>query len=275
MNKMKNVRFSTLIAGLLIIAAGVLLSLFNYGVLLPEYKKIVFSMPSLLVAIGFICVFARNSRGFGVILMLVGGFFLMKKMQLSGFDFLYRNIWAIVLVIAGIMVLCKAFCGRHFCCCSRKDFDDSHSRNCSDNHCRHGKHWRKQWKKHWSRNMYHEEHKNSQGYIERNYIFGGAREKLDTNDFRGGDINCVFGGLELDLSDAKLAEGVHYLEINNVFGGMVLYVPVDWKIEIQQTRFFGNFVDSRPKPTFTVDEKRVLLLEVNAVFGGGEIKVKQ
>ena len=123
--------------------------------------------------------------------------------------------------------------------------------------------------------MYHEEHKNSKGYIERNYVFGGAREKLDMNDFRGGEINCVFGGLELDLTDAKLAEGVHYLEINNVFGGMVLYVPVDWKIEIRQTRFFGNFVDSRPKPNFTVDEKCVLLLEVNAVFGGGEIKVKQ
>ena len=84
----------------------------------------------------------------------------------------------------------------------------------------------------------------------------------------------MFGGTELDLSNAKLAEGVNYMEVNLVFGGVVIYVPADWKIEVGQSQFCGRFQDNRPKLEFEVDENRTLILDVNAVFGGGEIKCR-
>jgi predicted membrane protein len=65
------------------------------------------------------------------------------------------------------------------------------------------------------------------------------------------------------------------LELNSVFGGMVLFVPVDWNIEMRTTHVFGDFVDNRPKPAFEVDEKRTLIIEASAVFGGGEIRCKE
>ncbi|MDR2563078.1 MAG: cell wall-active antibiotics response protein [Prevotellaceae bacterium] len=266
---MKHIKISSVIAGLLIIAAGVLLCLFNIGALPYELKCVIFSWPSLLIAIGFVSIFSRYKRVSGTIMMLLGGFFLLRKLEMPAFDLIYRNVWPIILVIVGVLVLCKAFFGRaRYRCHSFGEYGENKGFHLfSDFSCKH-----KQDSHH-----HHKKHKYSRNntcYIDRNYVFGGSHEKLDTDNFKGGEINCVFGGTELDLSNAKLSEGENYLEINLVFGGIVLYVPTDWKIELKQSHFCGGFKDNRPKPDFEVDEKRVLLLVVNAVFGGGEIKCK-
>ena len=266
---MKNRKLGTAVAGLLIMTAGVLLCLFNVGVLSRELKEVIFSWPSLLIAIGFVNVFVRHKRVFGTITILFGGFFLLKKLQMPELDFIYRNIWPILLIVVGVLVLCKAFFGRcRYRCHSSGEYGEkAEFRRFPDFSCNRGRHSHHHYEKYKHR-------RNDTGYIDRNYVFGGSHEKLDTDNFKGGEINCVFGGTELDLSNAKLAEGVNFLELNLVFGGIVLYVPTDWKVEVRQSQFFGGFKDNRPTPDFEVDEKRVLLLEVNAVFGGGEVKCR-
>jgi predicted membrane protein len=230
--------------------AGILVLGFNAGLLPLVYFPIVFSWPMLVVAIGFICLFSRPSWFFGIILMLTGGFFLMKKLpdetllaSLSG--------WAIFLIVVGIVVICNAIWGKHH----------------------HHREWKKYSREYHKWYSFGSDDKKS-GYIEYNHVFHGGKEKLDIKGFKGGEINSVFGGIELDLSDATLAEGNHYLELNSVFGGIIIIVPVEWKIELRQTKVFGQFVDTRPKPEFEVDEKSVLIIETNSVFGGGEIRCK-
>jgi len=251
---------SSIILGLLFLTAGVLLFAFNAGILPLVYKKVIFSWQMLLIALGFAFLFSRDKRGAGVILMLVGGFFILPKLQFCGAyqigHFIGQNFWAIGLFLAGIIILCSTIWKHSFRYCKPKVYysytkyesDHSHHRNCN-----------------------HDE----AGYIDRNNVFGGSKEKIDYTNFKGGEINSVFGGIELDLSDSKLAEGVHHLELNSVFGGMVLFVPVDWNIELRTTHVFGAFVDNRTKPAFEVDEKRTLIIEANAVFGGGEIRCKE
>ena len=257
--KRNRIKLSSIICGLLFLTAGVLLFAFNaQPPLLPlAYKSVVFSWPMLLVAIGFTSLFSRNSWVFGTVLMLVGGFFLLPKLEIVGLHFVAKNSWAILLIVVGVIVICKTIWGRHSRCWHTK--------------------W--EWKdKDWQHN--HHSHKwqsqkSESGDIDFTCVFTGGRKKVDTKNFRGGEINNVFGGMELDLSEAQMDEGVHHLEINSVFGGVVIYVPVEWNIEIRQaTQAFGNFVDSRPKPSFEVDENRKLIIEANAVFGGGEIKCK-
>jgi predicted membrane protein len=249
------VRIGVLIFGLLVIAAGVLLFAFNAGILAPEYKSIVFSWPALLLAFGFSQLFAH--RGFfGLIMMLLGCAFLLPKCNIDRLNIGDQNGWAIALVIFGIFLLYNAIWGRAHRKCRSKVLHDAVSKERYDRK-------RKEWEK-----------RRESGYIDRNNVFGGSKEKLDIRDFKGGDINCVFGGIELDLSDAQLAEGTHTLEINSVFGGVVLYMPIEWKIEMRQDQVFGHFVDSRPKPGFEVNENSLLILEVTSVFGGGEIKCK-
>ena len=254
--KLYHIKLSSIICGLLFLTAGVLLFAFNANppLLDVKYKTVVFSLPMLVVATGFVCLFSRSKWIFGMILMLTGGFFILPKLQIEGLDFIANNGWAIVLIIIGILVICNTIWKRRI-------------------------HWHTKWE--WSDKECHthsrhrENHKSDSGHIDFNCVFTGGKKKLDTKNFRGGEINNVFGGMELDLSEAEMPEGIHYLEINSVFGGVVIYAPVEWKIELRQTsQVFGNFVDNRPKPGFEVDEKRVLVIEANAVFGGGEIKCK-
>ncbi len=113
---------------------------------------------------------------------------------------------------------------------------------------------------------------NEPGYVYHNYIFGGGKEKLEAIEFKGGDINCIFGGLALDLRDTKLAEGINILTINTVMGGVVIYMPIDWNIILKKNNIFGSFEDHRPKSTFKPDNNRILIIESSAVFGGGEIR---
>jgi predicted membrane protein len=205
----------------------------------------------LLIGLGFAFLFSRDKWVAGVILMFIGSFFILPRLQFVGFYnigyFVGQNLWAIGLVTLGIVVLCKAIFTHSFWHCRTDVKCHSHG-------------WQHQ--------------KEEAGYIDRNCVFTGGKEKLDIQNFKGGEVNSVFGGIELDLSDATLAEGVHHLELNSVFGGIVLFVPVDWRIEMKTTQVFGAFADNRPKPSFEVDEKRVLIIEANAVFGGGEIKCK-
>jgi predicted membrane protein len=243
---------SSIILGLIFLAAGVLLFAFNSGLLMPELRHVVFSWPMFLVALGFAFLFSRDKWVAGVILLLVGGFFLLPRLNIERLDFITQNGWAIGLILVGVIVLFRAVFGRHFL-------------------------WRTEWhcpEKKWD-SFGWKNHKDESGRIDYNCVFTGGKKNLDTKNFRGGEINNVFGGLELDLTDAQMPEGVHFLEINSVFGGVVLYVPVEWKVEIRQSsQVFGSFVDNRPKPSFEVDEKRTLIIEANAVFGGGEIKCK-
>jgi len=39
------------------------------------------------------------------------------------------------------------------------------------------------------------------GYVEYNSVFSGTSAKCDKQNFKGGEITGVFGGIELDLSE--------------------------------------------------------------------------
>ncbi len=263
--KQSGIKVSFMVAGLLMIAAGILLYLFNAGILPLGFKSIIFSWPSLMLFGGFACLFSRQKWSMGLILMLLGGFFLLKKLHITNLWFVTQNGWAILLVVIGIIVLCKAVFGRkHF----------YHHRSPEECHERFQRREERRREKFSHREYSRKDRMEGTGYIDRNYVFGGANEKLDIKDFKGGEINCVFGGMELDLTGSQLAEGTHHLELNSVFGGIVIYVPIEWNIEIRQSQVFGHFADSRQKPSFEVNENRTLILEVTSVFGGGEVKCK-
>ena len=258
--KSSRISVSSLVFALLVIGAGALLFAFQLGVLPADYKSVVFSWPMLFVSFGFICLFSRRRWFFGLILLLLGGFFLLPK--IPGVELDKQIIWAVILTTVGIGLFCKAL--------FQRSFFWSDPKICT--HFSFGEQSGEDWKVYSSGETEYKSHKS--GRIERNCVFSGDKEKWDLENFKGGEVNSIFGGIELDLSEAHLAEGVHHLELNSIFGGIVLYVPIDWKIEINKTQVFGAFVDNRPKTSFEVDENRVLIIEANAVFGGGEIKCK-
>jgi predicted membrane protein len=235
-----------IILALLAIAAGALLIAFNAGLLPLTVKTIVFSWQMLLIAIGVLSLSQVHHRNFGVVLIIVGAVFLLPKIPIPGFTLLqergYALCWALLLIALGIYFLCSVIFGK------------SLFGKCSNIH--------KQSRV----------HSNVTGYFERNYVFSGAEETIESPDFRGGEINCVFGGVELDLSRAQMAEGTHTLTINTVFGGVELRVPPQWRVELRPTCVFGAFEDKRRTSNIEVDDSRTLIILASSVFGGGEIR---
>jgi predicted membrane protein len=112
------------------------------------------------------------------------------------------------------------------------------------------------------------------GRIKREYVFNGSKEKWNYGKLRNVEIEAVFSGVELDLSQTELADDVKvavHIMVKSVFSGVILYVPDDWNIMVQKTGVFGGFVDNRPR-NIKVDESKKVILELEAVFGGGEIR---
>jgi hypothetical protein len=110
-------------------------------------------------------------------------------------------------------------------------------------------------------------------YIDIINIFSGGERQIVSENFSGGKITSIFGGSEIDLTQAKLAPGVSELEIACVFGGTTIIVPTDWNVKVEVVPVLGGFGDERKlnigRP---IDTSRQLIIKGAVVFGGGEIK---
>jgi predicted membrane protein len=115
---------------------------------------------------------------------------------------------------------------------------------------------------------------NHNGYIGREYVFTGSKERWIYNNVKSIEISAVFSGVELDFTQLELSHDVNkvHIKVSSVFGGVILYVPEDWNIMIQKTGVFGSFTDNRPCNASQTANGKPVYLELEAVFGGGEIK---
>ncbi len=91
-----------------------------------------------------------------------------------------------------------------------------------------------------------------------------------TKDFKGGEINTVFGGNDLDFSQADI-NGKAVLEVNVVFGGIKLIVPPHCRIQSEVDCVFASVEDKR-HDTNEVAENKILVLKGAVAFGSIEIK---
>ena len=238
----------------LLIAAGLLLLLFNTGYLPDEYKPVIFSWPMLLVAIGILFIFSPHKRIPGFFLSLLGLLLLLPKLNAGGFTCLKGNGWAIGLIIGGSLLLFSILRSRsHICRMGR----------------RRGYYYRR-----FSSFHPHRMPDEESGRIATSYVFSGGKEKVTSQNFKGGEIDCVFGAAEIDFMDAQLAEGDNTLNVSAVFGGVTLYIPAHWKVELRQDAVLGSMEDKRARLTFDVNEHRTLIIRASMVFGGGEIKTR-
>lgn len=99
--------------------------------------------------------------------------------------------------------------------------------------------------------------------------FSGIESNVSSNDFKGGKLSAVFGGMELDLSDASMDKDAT-LDIFTAFGGVELRVPSDWNVKASGLPLFGGWENKTKKPS----SKNAPTLEVRGtcIFGGVEIK---
>jgi len=219
--------------GMVLVLAGLFLVIRNTG-FFPEFiDNVIFSWPMLLVAIGLVMTLGATEKTAGVIVMAVGGFFMIPLVFRETFH-MYNMFWPSIFIIAGVIFIVSR----------RKGWNSVSSKGIAGD-----------------------------DYIDYVNIFSGGERQIVSQSFKGGKISAVFGGIELDLTKANLAAGVSELEIACVFGGATIIVPDDWYVTIEVTPVLGGFSDSRKlSPGRTVDSSKHLVIKGAVVFGGGEVK---
>ena len=108
-------------------------------------------------------------------------------------------------------------------------------------------------------------------FVDSTSIFGGAKKNIISKNFKGGDLVNIFGGTDLDLTQADFA-GKATIELTTIFGGTKLIVPSNWSIKSEAVIIFGGLEDKRKMPAISETPDKVLILKGTVIFGGIEIK---
>lgn len=229
------------IVGLLLITGGSLLFLDNLAIL-PFQVTDAF-WPVVLMVFGAVSLFrSPSSTGkvwsstaiIGGILLLLGNYNIIH----AGWDI----IWPLALIAGGVVMLICRYrwqgLPESFRNCTRMGVKSSG--NGEDNR------------------------------LQIDTVFSGVKRRVETTNFEGGQLNCVFGSIELDLRRATISSQDRSIEIeaNAVFGGIEIRIPENWKLNLQGTAVFGNYEDKtippRPEPGV---ELATLILRGGTAFG--------
>jgi hypothetical protein len=88
-------------------------------------------------------------------------------------------------------------------------------------------------------------------------LLSGDRRTPPAEAFRGGEMTSVMGGTELDLRQARMGPGDEaVIDVFAIMGGAVVYVPKEWRVDLQTTAVMGGVKDERFERNFEVLESR-------------------
>jgi len=111
----------------------------------------------------------------------------------------------------------------------------------------------------------------SDNYIDATSIFGGVHKVVVSKNFKGGDIVNIFGGCDINLTQADFT-GTVTLDFVNIFGGATVIVPTDWKVVVKTTSIFGGAEDKRPAAIIKENPDKTLIIDGTSIFGGVTIQ---
>ena len=97
-------------------------------------------------------------------------------------------------------------------------------------------------------------------------IFGSIRKQITTKNFKGADLVTIFGGSELNLTQASF-DSKAVVELTTVFGGAEIIVPGDWHIKTEMVSIFGGVEDNRYQGSPIDENSKVLILRGTCIFG--------
>jgi hypothetical protein len=170
--------------------------------------------------------------------VLVGAVLTLNNLHLL--DFRLRDWWPLLLVIGGAAVLLRGL---------RPDLVGPMA----------GRRLRS------SRDEERDEHG---ARVDASAVLSGLVVRNDAQNFQGGQVSAVLGGVELDLRRAAIAEGEARLAVSVIAGGVGIKVPREWSITVNGTPTLGGIEDKTAAP---MTASRRLVIDASVVMGGVEI----
>ena len=102
--------------------------------------------------------------------------------------------------------------------------------------------------------------------LDKVFIFTPVNKIITSDNFVGGKITCIFAGGQVDFSDVKTSQKEINMELTNIFGGLKIIIPKDWKVNAQETNIVGGIDDRTAR-----NGKIMFNLKGSSKFGGMEI----
>jgi predicted membrane protein len=243
-------------SGLILLIIGCVFFLRNFGITMPHW---VFSWHTILVVIGLAIGAKRNFQGNGwLIMVLIGGYFTLQDIADISFS---RYGFAIALVAVGLFLILKPSRQSKYMEEKKKaDFGSVDDLNAPS-----------------------DETVTDQGsftqddtvaiddFVDVVNVFSGSKQHIYSKKFKGGEVVSIFGGCDLNLSQADFTDTV-VLEVTAIFGGVKIIVPPTWTVKSDVTAIFGGLDDKRSVLAVTEEPRKIIIIKGLALFGGVDIR---
>jgi predicted membrane protein len=239
-------------AGLVFVIAGSLFIAKQSGVLIPDW---LFTWQMLLIAFGLVMGVKHAFNGAGwLVPIIVGSVFMIQEFYPEFGIRIY--LWPVGIILFGLMLIFKPKRMHRF---------------------RYGGRYRRRWEQHAKNWEQHADTENSssaynaEDRVDATAVFGEVKKNIISKDFKGGEVTCVFGGAEINLTQSDI-NGRVVIESTQVFGGAKFIVPRHWKVQSEMSAVFGGVQDKRLiVDDSMIDHTKILVIEGTCVFGGIEI----
>lgn len=221
--------------GVLLTVIGLLILLSNLDVInLGPFLSRWWPLLVVLLGLWKLVVWGATSLGSALLLMIIGILCQLATLEVITWSDIFR-LWPVLLIAIGAWMLLRPT-----------------------------RHWR-------------EKRRATEGeevdFLDTWALFGGAERQVTSQQFKGGNATALFGGIDIDMRQAQLAEGEHSLHLTALFGGVDVFVPQDWEVTVTGTPLFGSLEDKRAKARASeVPVKGRLHINVFVMFGGVEVK---
>ena len=227
---MKN--YKSLLWGLVLIAIGVIIGINSLGI--ARVDLFFDGWWTLFIIIPcFIGLFTDQEKTGSIIGILIGAVLLLGCQDVIDFDIIWKLITPAILIIIGISIIIKSSSNKNI----NKKIKELN------------------------------ESKSKDGYFS---AFSGQDIKIDKEEFKGTDVNAVFGGIKLDLRKAIIKKDV-VINASAIFGGIDILVPENIKVKVKSTSIFGG-VDNKKLDNDNNDKSNTIYVNATCLFGGIDIK---
>ncbi|MBB5610290.1 MULTISPECIES: LiaI-LiaF-like domain-containing protein [unclassified Janthinobacterium] len=254
-----------IVLGVLVIGLGLLFLLDNLGFINVRYTFRFW--PTILIIFGLLKISQGRTRSgyvVGGVMVLLGVMWTLKAM---GFFYVNWNmLWPLVIIGVGVAVVSRSLPGGSQRQRRRRFTVDPADKAQSDpfGQPRNGAvSLDKTPASHEGTGAADED-----SIIEVTAILGGFVRRVSSQNFRGGDINVIMGGCEIDLRQASI-EGEAVLNVFAMCGGVTIKVPPDWSVILQGTPILGGFTEKTIVPAY--QNKRLYVVGY-AIMGGLEAR---
>ena len=225
-------KFSGILWGLVLIAIGVIIA----GNSLHIFNVDLFFDGWWTLFIIIPCsigLITDKDKGGSLIGLLVGVLLLLACQNVIDFDMFWKILVPTIIIICGLSLIFKSIIGRKI----SEDIEELNKKI------------------------------NKDGTI--TALFSSQDIKLNDQEFKGTNLSAIFGGIDLDLRNAKIKDDV-VINATAVFGGIEIITSDDVNVVLKSSSVFGG-ADNSKKDT-KKDKKHTVYVDASCIFGGLEIK---